>query len=442
MDKLSVIQHLHIQLAPWWFSGWSKHISPSGMGRAAACIRSEAMPAVHDNAPAARKGTVAHKFLADTLEHGRELALGMAEDVDDIDWLSGIDVERLPAFHPQAYEPEVAIAYNPFTGKARALGKNLSRSEARALAKDEEIVGILDVLGSTAESAVVGDYKTGWGYVEPAEVNWQLRTYALFGARFLGKTAADYSVIRVKDNGTVWFDTAHMDELDLMAHEAALVELLERRETVRQLTREAKWDKLPPLVEGKHCRYCPALHACPAKIGAIRVLGGDQDETGRALQGADSGSPTPEQLRKAWLKVKAARKTLDRYEAIIRDLARQEAIPLYDGEVLGEKLVTREGIVPDRARAALEKQYGNLGAAIIGEASETKTTVTKKALKSALKKLLLPTLPRPDQKIGHVNDMALRLLRESGAVTVTQSRTVTEWTPKALDAPEPEDEAA
>lgn len=423
------------QAEPWFLSGWSRHISPSSLGRAAACVRSEAMPHVHDNTPAARKGTVAHKFLADCLEHGRDLALGMTESPDDIDWLSGIDVERLPAFEPSAYEPEVAIAYNPTTRTARALGKNLSRSEARALATDEELVGIIDVLGQTADDAVAHDYKTGHGFVEPAEVNWQLKTYALFAARWLGKEGATYSVIRVKDTGAVFFDTARMDELDLLAHEEALIALLAERVRVRRLTRDGRWADLPPLVEGKHCRYCPAMHVCPAKVHAIRIIGTPLEDTSLA-----QGPITEEQKRTAWLKLKAARRTLDRYDAILRDLARQEPIQLGDGEVLGEKLGTREGIVVDRARATLERQFGPLGAAVVGDAAETKTTLTKKALKSALKRLVLPTLPKGDQKIGQLNDSTMRLLRESGAVTVTQTRTVTEWTPKADGAPDAPEE--
>ncbi len=435
MNDLAIAPHAALE--PWYLAGWSRHISPSSLGRAAACARSEAMPHVHDNSPAARKGTVAHKFLADCLEHGRELALGMAADPDDIDWLSGIDVERLPAFDPRGYEPEVALAFDPGTGKARALGKNLTREEARGLAKDHELVGIIDVLGTTHDAAVAHDYKTGWGYVEPAEVNWQLRTYALFAARFLGKAAATYSVIRVRDNGTVWFDTAQMDELDLLAHEEALLALLAARELVRKLTRDGRWEELPPLMEGRHCRYCPAMHVCPAKVNAIRVIGTPLEDTSLV-----QGPVTEEQKRVAWVKVKAAKKTLERYEAILRDLARQEPIQLGGGEILGEKLGIREGIVPDRARAALEHHYGPVGAAVVGEAAEVKTVLTKSALKAALKKLVLPTLPSADRKIGALNDAAMRMLRENGAVTVTQTRTVTEWTPKATDAAEPEEEAA
>lgn len=422
----------------WWFAGWSKHISPSSLSRAAACIRSEAMPHVHDNTPAARKGTIAHKFLADVLEHGRDLALGMVEDTADIDWLSGIDIDRLPAAEQTAYEPEVALAYDPRTRTARVLGKNLSREEARAKAIDHEVVGIIDVLGQDGIHAIAHDYKTGWGYVEPVEVNWQLRTYALLAARWLEETAALYSVIRVRDNGSVWFDTGRMDELDLLAHEEALLSLLAQREEVRRLTRSGAWRALPPLVEGRHCRYCPALPTCPAKVHALRTLGAT--EADRALT---QGPITLEEAATAWQRLKFAQKTLERYEAILRDLARQTPIPLGDGgEVLGEKEVKRESIIPEQARVILERHYGPVGAAVAGEATESKTSITKSALKRALKRLVLPTLPRGEQKISHLNAGALQMLREGGAVSATVSRCVTEWVPRALPEGESEEDAA
>lgn len=423
---------------PWWLAGWSRHISPSGVGRLAACVRSEAMPHVQDNTPHARKGTIAHKFLADALEHGRDLALGMVEDAADIEWLSAIDVERLPAFEQQAYHPEVALAYDLRTRTARVLGKNLSREQARAKAHDHELVGIIDVLGATDDDAVAHDYKTGWGYVEPAEVNWQLRTYALMAARWLGKTGAVYSVIRVRDNGSVWWDTARMDELDLLAHEETLIALIADRDRVRELSRAGRWSELPPLVEGKHCRYCPALSVCPAKVFAIRSLGATEAD------GAITRGPlTLEEAKAAWERVRYAQKVLVRYEAVLRDIARQQPIPLTAaGEVLGEKESIRETIIPERARAVLEKHYGPLGAAVAGAATKSETSITKADLKRELKRLVLPTLPRREQKITHVNDGTLRMLREGGAVSAVRTRSVTEWVPKALPGDEDSTEEA
>jgi hypothetical protein len=423
---------------PWWLSGWSRHISPSGLGRAAACIRSEAMPHTLDNTPHARKGTVAHKFLADCLDHGRDVALGMTEDPADIDWLMALDLERLPAFEREKYEPEVAIAYDPRTRTARCIGKGLSREEARAKAADHELVGIMDVLGATDDDAVVGDYKTGWGYVEPAEVNWQLRTYNLFSARWLGKTGGVHSVIRVRDNGSVWFDVARMDELDLMAHEEALLELLARRDHVRELTRLARWAELPPLVEGQHCRYCAAKFACPSKVAAIRLINHPLEDRS-IMQGPLQVMDAAE----AWKRLKAAQKTLERYEAILRDIARHTPLPLGDGEVLGEKETKRETIDPTRARTVLERQYGPLGAAVAGDATKVEPAMSKSALRSSLKRLLMPTLPREEQKISYLEKDALKLLREGGAVSARITRTVMEHTPKAdAELPAGEEEAA
>lgn len=416
---------------PWWLAGWSRYISPSSLGRAAACIRSEAMPHVQSSSPAAARGTIAHKFLADVLEHGVEEALNLVADPADIDWLTWIQIDKLPAFDPAAYAPEVALAYNPRTRTARELGRNISREQARALARDEEIVGIIDVLGATEDRAIVHDYKTGHGYVEPAEENWQLRAYALFAARWLGRTGAVYSVIRAKDNGeTPWTDAAALDEYDLMVFEDELIALLRRRDGVRTLTREGRWNELPPLVEGRHCRYCPAFAFCPAKTAGVKALAGEADKPGEL---------TPDSAALAWKRLRLAQKALERYESILRDYARQQPLPLGEGEVLGLKLKVTESIVPARLRDVAERQWGPLGAALAGETIATEETATKARFERALKKLILPTLPEADQKITWLKRDAYRLLRENRALSVETSHTVCEHVPappKALPAGE------
>ncbi len=92
-----------------YLAGWSKRLTPSSMQRADACIRSEAMPHSHSSGDAATKGTLIHKFLADVLELGLDEALNRTENPDDIEWLSCIQVEKLPAFDPQGYVAEVAL---------------------------------------------------------------------------------------------------------------------------------------------------------------------------------------------------------------------------------------------------------------------------------------------------------------------------------------------
>jgi hypothetical protein len=424
------------QVEPWWMAGWPKHVSPSGLGRVAACVRSEAMPHASSSSPFANKGTVAHKYLADCLEVGRELALGRVEDPADIDWLASIDIEQLPAFDPLAYSPEIAFAYDPRTRTARELGRNISREEARRRAEDHELVGIVDVGGCTDELVVAHDYKTGWGYVERAETNWQLRTYALMMARSYGKTGAFYSVIRVKDNGFIWSDRAQMDELDLLAHEDALIDLLQRRTFVRELARRGQWAQLPALNEGEHCRYCPAAFACPAKIHAVKEVAGGAELVPGVL--------SPEVAAVAWRKVRAAQKTLDRMESILRAYARQTPIPLGDGEILGEKLVSKESVVPDKAKVVLERQYGSLGLAVWDDATVKNESLPKDRLRKALQKLVLPTLPEEDQKITWLEKAVHKILREAGAMSTKTERQITEHVPPKLALPEgtPSEEAA
>lgn len=420
-----------VELEPWWMAGWSRHISPSSLGRAAACPRSEAMPHVYDNTPYAQKGTVAHKFLADCLDHGRDIALGMVEDASDIEWLSFIDVESLPAYQRDTFEAELALAYDPTTRTCRKVGQNISREEARARALDHEIVGIIDVAAQSEDEALAGDYKFGWGYVEPASRHWQLKTYLLMLCRYTGKSAGWGNIIRVR-NGLPWFDKVFMDELELMVHEEALLQVLAERQRVRNLTLAGAWAQLPALVEGPHCRYCPAQWACPAKIHALRIIGSPLEDNSLA-----TGPLTDEQAAAAWRRIRYSEKYLERCKSIVLNLARAHTFPLDgDGTVLGLKEETKMSPVPEKALKVLEAEYGQLGAAVAGEATRTESTLSWSALKGALKRLVLPTLPPKDQKISWLERDVRNLLIKSGAVSTTVTSEPREWVPEAKDAKE------
>lgn len=419
---------------PWYLAGWSKHISPSGMGRAAACPRSEAMPHVTNSNPFASKGTTVHRFLAKVLESGRDAALSDVENPEDVEWLSEIVIERLPAFHPDKYTAELAIAYDPQTRTARELGRNISRGEARKLAEDHEQVGVMDIGGQADNTAVVGDYKTGWGHVDPAELNWQLRSYALFLARLLQVENAHHSVIRVLDNGSIFFDSANMDALDLLSFEDDYIEALATRQRVRADTLAGRWDVLPPLHEGKHCRYCPAAAFCPAKTSAIIQLASDVTPMPTEL--------SPPLAATAWKKVRAMQKTLERYEGILREFSRQAPIPLGDEEVLGARAKKIETIVPERAKVLLEQTFGQAGMAAASEATKTDPKMTKEGLKAALKKFVLPTRPKEEQKITWLERETLTILREGKAINTITRQEVCEHVPAKAELPAAAEEAA
>lgn len=405
-------------------------VSPSGLARVSACLRSETLEHTHEVNEAAHLGTVAHRFLCNVLLHGLEESLAL-ENENDREWLVGIDIERLPAFRPELYAPEVSFAMDFSTGKARELGRNLSRQEARALAKPGEMVGTADVAGVTPEAFVALDYKTGYSFVDPPSVNWQVLTYALMGARAYGKDDAIVGIVRARADGMVWKETFHADLFRLEQHEAELRELLEKRDRILEAMKAGA--PLPPFSEGTHCNYCPARFRCPSKtlqlVALARTLPHEiNPETGEEVEMQRIGdSLTLETAPLIWEKLKFAEKMVERLKAEVKEFARVNPIPLGGGFILGERVATTETLVPERARKVLDFAFGpQMSSIVAGEAIETKESLTKSALQSSVRKYILPTLPKSEQKISKVFAALLERMRTGGAVSVKSSRRVDE----------------
>lgn len=404
--------------------------TPSQLGRVAACITSEALPHAQHTNEAARGGIVFHQYMHDVRKMGRDAALLEIEDDDDRAAMEAVDMDRLGQLDPAAFASEVAIAWNVATGEARELGRGITREEAAALARRDEMVGILDLVGLTDDAVVVLDYKRGFGRVARAEVNWQTRTYALMAALCYHRTKAIQGVIRAPEGLTPWWDVAEMDSLDVDAHAADVRELLMKV----GLVRAAESDQRPQLVEGAHCRYCPARPFCPAKAYLLSVAMHDPKELESATTEALA---SPERLARAWSRIRDAKALLDRLEAIVKDAARQQPIDLGDGWILGERVESKESVVADRARAVLMSLYGQAGAAVHGAAVKTETSLTKADLKRTLAKLVFPDMVKanPKMKKTHLERTVFDELRKAGAVSVSSYRKVDEHKPKPLEEP-------
>lgn len=397
---------------------------PSSHGRIAACPTSEALPHVNSSSPYSKRGNAIHAFLAACVAVGRDAAL-LQVDQDYIETLEAIPLYRLPPLDPKRYAAEVSFAVNTKTVAYRELGRNLDRDQARAMAKPDEVVGTADLVGLTDDAVVVFDWKTGYGHVDRAEVNWQTKDYALMVARTYGKDRAIINIVRILDDGTVWYDGFEMDQLDLDCHEVDLSELMAKREEVIAAAPEDR----PKLHEGEHCRYCPALPHCPAKMALLKTTFADGDPLAQEVT-----ELTPERAARAWAKIEAAEKLLERLKAIVKEYGRQTPFPTSDGYVVGEVADSKETIVADRAKAALARHFGEqLGAVVYGNSAETKTTVTKAALKASLNRFVLPTLPKERAKITRVERDMLEALRKAGAVSVATYKHVKEH--KTKDEP-------
>jgi hypothetical protein len=390
---------------------------PSSLGRVAACPTSEALPHARSSNLFTKRGDVVHKFLADCAQVGRDVAL-LSADPEHVDALEIIPFDRLPPLEAHRYAVEVSFALNIATGDARELGRELERDAARAMAKPGEMVGTADLVGLTVESVVIHDWKSGRGHVDRADVNWQTKTYALAAARTYGRDRAIGSIIRVLDDGTVWYDYFDMDALDLDAHEAALRALMAERDRVLALAPEDR----PALHEGEHCRYCPALRFCPAKQVLLQAVVADDKPL--SLEVVEL---TPERAAAAWAKLQRAEQLIELLKATVKDFARQTPVPTGDGFVLEEIEESKETIVPGRAVHALVKHFGDqMGGVVYGESVEQKTTLTKTKLKAALSKFVLPTLPKEKAKLAPVERETLEVLRKNGAVSVSSYRHVKE----------------
>jgi hypothetical protein len=410
--------------------------TPSQTHRVQKCPVSETYPHIQRETGYSAAGTAAHHFFARVRElrgqaaakdQAREIALREVE-VEDPEQFAvlealPLDDPRLPSLDPAAYTAELAMALHLGSGEARVLGKGLTREEAHALARPGEMVGIADLAGEASGAGVVWDLKFGHGKVPRAAVNLQVRTYLLMLTRALNLDEGFAGLVRVWGEDDVWPDVVSMDDLELYDQ----LDLLRRlARTVDELRARPPAERPAP-VEGPWCTHCPAYLSCPAKRALLYALVHDPEGT---LPAPTEGTLAPAAMGEGWRKVRRAKQVLERVEAIYKELARITPIPLGDGEVLGERVTESEGLVGPVAARVLADKLPVVGRVI---AEEARSEMTKAALERAVKKHLMPTLPRlsgKPQPFAPVQRDLMRLLAEHGATRVTQVRKVMEFTPK------------
>lgn len=401
---------------------------PSSLHRVAACPTSEALPHARSSSQHSERGDVVHAFLEACLNEGKETALEKAP-AEHREMLALIPLEQLPPLDAKHAAAEVSFALNVATGECRELGRGLTREEAQAKAKPGEMVGTADWVGLTPDAVVIYDWKSGRGHVDRAEVNWQTKTYSLMAARTYGLERARGGIVRTLDDGTVWYDASDMDALDLDTHAAELRALMAQRDEVLDLATVTR----PPLHEGEHCTFCPALPFCPAKVALLTTAFGE----GEPLA-TETVELTPERAARAWARILSAEKLLERLKAVVKDYGRQSPFSVGDGYVVGEVTEHRETLVAERVRGVLEKGFGpQLGGAVYSESVESKVSVTKTKLRAALSKLVLPTLPKEKAKITRIEATVHESLRAAGAVSVASFQHVKEHKPKEEPKKEP-----
>ncbi|TAK30963.1 MAG: DUF2800 domain-containing protein [Myxococcaceae bacterium] len=274
----------------------------SSLGRALACRASNVLPRETDQgSEAAERGTALHAYV-------EAVALGRAGALEAVppawrDTARGLDVPAIlealghDAFGDTVMTTEESFAWDPTAPyEGRSLGLSLDRDYSGA--RPHEFVGTADVVvvDRDQDLVIVGDYKFGHGHVAPAATNPQLRALALYAARAHRVTQARVVVIRGRDDGSCWLDTAALSETDLERIADELIAF------ARQVVIDQRQELLPPATPGAHCRYCRSAVHCPEGPMALAVAQGtglvDLAATaagrGRLLQLRDFAKRLPE----------------------------------------------------------------------------------------------------------------------------------------------------
>lgn len=183
-------------------------------------------------------------------------------------------LDRLRARAGATAYSEVALGYDPATGKSRIfrddegrIRTKLSREERDALALPGEYVGSIDLLlvfrdrEDRPVSIEIADHKTTYVGGEPQDATEQLVTYGTIAADALGVPESLVYPIVVDESVARLGDGIMLDELSIAA---------ELDEIQTELTEDVS-RSLP--IYGPWCRrrYCKARASCPAIQRAMRT---------------------------------------------------------------------------------------------------------------------------------------------------------------------------
>lgn len=352
----------------------------SSLPRLFACPGSAALPSARTASKWADDGNDRHADQQDAIDAG-----DLGEMPEKVRALIPADATSVRA--------EVAVAYDVATGGARELGVGIGRSYG-SLAPFE-IPGTADLVAIAPGRILIGDWK-GFEGVDEAERNEQTLLYALAFARLYG---ADEVTVAIAYLGTGRVDIAKLDTFDLDAY-AGRLRLL-HRDVAAQQKRVAD-GHMPDVSESRQCRYCPAAHACPAKVALLRrlVSGAEADEL-ELLVPLDV-----ETARIAYERLKAAKVLLKRIEAALYAFAAEKPIPLGQRRFFGKHTALgNEKLDGDTVYTTVRAMYGQAAA---------DNAVIRSATKKRLKETLAAVERPPGQSVAAAEKAVLEAVRAAG----------------------------
>lgn len=335
--------------------------SPSGIGREMECMTSAILPVSKFVHPRGIRGTDLHRFMKDRILAADDDQRAEALEAVPEEWrgaASSVDWSRIP-FDSETATPEYALIWNIAKDEVREVGRNgeIDHDELQAMIGAGEYGGVIDLLSLTEDAVVLCDWKFSYGAsIDKAEINGQMRSYAVLAAKLFKKSRAEMLVCRIPDNGQPWWSTESLDSLGLDSAEAAIRKHLRDVEAARETYRSS--GIVPTPVEGTWCSFCPAANSCPARV-ALLLSALAEDEAKAAALARLPEPLTPEAAARLWPKLVQAERLIERLKGNVKDIARTwGGLKLDNGNVVGEVETSRETIDPVFARPALEARFG------------------------------------------------------------------------------------
>lgn len=381
----------------------------SRMGLAEACAPSVVIPSSRDVTPAPYRdrGTALHKYLADVDALGPAKALELVPEAY-LEDAKAIDLDALPHTEAGAWGVEVAFAFDIERSVARELHRGGSRDYSMVL--DGELPGTADLVGLTPDEVVVLDVKTGHGDLGRPEESMQLLSLAVAAASAYGRKQARVGWIRLVD-GLPRFSVSTLDAAALRAASVRVARVWDAA-MIAEIQHQAGGAQVLEFVSGPHCKHCPALSRCPAKVTLAR-------EASRLIDGTTPLSIPHDQLGALWNWKEALQAVVDRVEAYLRERIEAEGPALMPNgkDVLGLKQVKREFVNAVLAREVLAELAPELLDAVT---EEVKVTCSKSSILDAIRKKPLP----PGVTMTKRRDDVVDALRRRGAMYESTSTTL------------------
>jgi hypothetical protein len=366
------------------------------------------VPWTDDVSPAGDLGTATHSIIESRVS-GRPLG-ALPDGVDRLraqrlgdvylEWFAGHRGDR-------QWLSEVSFAYDLQTGKSRVLGVGLNRQYGKI--GPNEIAMTADLATEDGE-VEIRDVKTGRPENEDAaEVNTQLAT---IGLAWRGVTGAEQ--IRVA------LDFVHPFGVSPDEHVFDAFDLDAWAESLRAYAAKVPTSKPEP---GSHCKFCPAVSACPATTGALARVSPSEaiDSERRRLPIAMSvdAIENEEHARHQYLTLRAAKAAIDRAWGAVRGYVDAHGpIDLGGGRSYGSRESKRETIdLGDPAAVAVLRR--ELGAAF-------DLAVEYGTSKTAIKEAGRTIAPTTGENLAQIERRVLAALRDVGATKTTKSLTYDE----------------